>query len=320
MPDVLMLSMNDWANVGYRWCEALRACGVDAEIYKVNKHPFGYSKEAPLISSLPREQLQQKGRECRVLAFPSGYFIDVGCDVSDKPLVVHHVGSEYRQNPDAFNAFWNSRVKATVLVTPDLCGLGAFNEHYVAQPIDVSQITPKFERARPDKLVIGHFPSSLANKGTAQIVSVIDRLMRNGPFADRCEYVGIRPETHKTLPWPEHLERVAGCDIIIETLCPMQGTKKLGEWGCTALEGAAMGKIVVTNCLGQELYEREYGDIGLAIANTEDELVLALYILSSTPDDALATQRRAARKWVEDKHSYKATGQRLLDCVYGNLL
>ena len=51
-----------------------------------------------------------------------------------------------------------------------------------------------------------------------------------------------------------------------------QGKRKYGEWGITALEAAALGKIVVTNFLSIDRYKIEYGDCPLVVCNTIDQL------------------------------------------------
>ena len=94
------------------------------------------------------------------------------------------------------------------------------------------------------------------------------------------------------------------CDIYIEQICKH-------EWGITALEAAALGKIAITTFRGLEEYRKQYGDCELVVANTENELRERVEeIMSWTPEQILE-KKKATRRWVETYHSFEAVGQRL---------
>jgi hypothetical protein len=98
------------------------------------------------------------------------------------------------------------------------------------------------------------------------------------------------------------------------------GGMPFGEWGNTALEAAALGKIVVTNSLNTDLYRAEYGDCALQIANTPEALKETLQRLISLSDGELTQLKLQSREWVENKHSMMPTGERMWDKVYRGLI
>jgi glycosyltransferase involved in cell wall biosynthesis len=206
--------------------------------------------------------------------------------------------------------------------------LGAKNEVLIYYPVDTDFIQPHFARSHPTKLTIGHFPSNPFAKGTKQIIEVIQMLQRDVTVKDRFEYIG----THSLdmsdrgckvdyIDWLDNLELMRRCDVIIETMNLEIDGKPFGEWGNTALEAAALGKIVVTNTLSQELYRKEYGDLGLWIANNKLDLESQLRTIIGLDDahpfsSMLVQDKMNMRAWVEKYHSIPATGKRLWEKVF----
>ena len=96
--------------------------------------------------------------------------------------------------------------------------------------------------------------------------------------------------------------------------------KTYGEWGNSAIEAAALGKIVITNSLTQDLYEKEFGDCALHIANEPERLESMLKYFLHLGDDLIYQKKQETRAWVEDTHSMKATAKRLWEKVYKDLI
>jgi hypothetical protein len=101
---------------------------------------------------------------------------------------------------------------------------------------------------------------------------------------------------------------------------PEQDGKVYGEWGNTALEAAAMGKIVITNTRSRSVYIHEYGDLGPWIANTPEVLEYKLDLLVDFPFEKINEEKRWMREWAHSKHGMQATGNRLREKVYNKLL
>ena len=75
---------------------------------------------------------------------------------------------------------------------------------------------------------MGHFPSKPAVKGSDKIVEAMKNVKGNFEFR----------YSDKRVSWEEQIKRMSECDIYVERF-----TKDSG-FGITALEAAALGKIV----------------------------------------------------------------------------
>jgi hypothetical protein len=325
--EILMLTYNDWANTGWRFAKCLKLLGLDVQFYKGRKHKFGYPDQAPIHDAIyiKRKQcehpviidvpeLKPLIEQARIVHFTASTFLRTGADLGGKYVVVQHGGSTYRKAPSKVNSFFNPLVNSTILQCPDLLNLGAKNEVLIYYPVDIDLLQPKFDRKNKDKLLIGHFPSTPATKGTPTIVNVINKLKKNKAINNKFTYVGSTVGA----PWQKHLERVANCDILIETLNPRFDGRSFGEWGNQAIEAAALGKIVITNSLTTDLYKKEYGDCALNIANTAAELEKHLRNIFEMNDSDILKKKKQTRKWVVEKHSMAATAVRLWEKVYCN--
>jgi hypothetical protein len=331
--DVLMLAQNDWANTGYRFAKSLEALGLNVVFLKGNKHLYNYPAQGlidPALSvgrssSFPwvirpegvgRKRIRNLMNRARVVHFIASTYVDVGLDLSDKFVVVQHGGTTYRQNPQKSNNLFNKFVDATIVQCPDLLSLGAKNEHLIYYPVQTDLIVPDYNRCAPEVL-IGHFPSNPENKGTKRILKVIKRLKKHPNLRGRYKYIGTTETSENgKLPWEEHLRRVSECDILIETLSLKQGEKRFGEWGNTAIEAAALGKIVITNSRTGRIYEKEYGKCALNIANTENALERRLKRLLLLNDRQIVREKIKTRDWVVENHSMEANAKRLWEKVY----
>jgi len=240
-------------------------------------------------------------------------------DLSNKKVVVQHGGSTFRHGANAVNALFNRLVDYSIIQCPDLLGLGAKNETLIYYPVDTESLQPDYEK-RGDKLVFGHFPSSPASKGTGDIVKLMMRLKKSD-IGDKFEYVGVTDAVKKQTDWPAHLDRVRGCDVLIETVLPFQRGKKFGEFGNQCFEASALGKIVVTNNIEEERYIKEYGTKPVIFkANDIEQAEIQIRRIVEMSDDEILEAKMRGREWVENTHSMKVTANRLWDKVYGKLL
>lgn len=331
MTDVVMLTAYDWANTGWRFYNCLKSLGLDVVFFKGHVHDYNYPIQAPLHTELEQKRWQthpicvnakdgeiaELVKGAKVVHFTASTFIDTGIDLSQKHVVVQHGGSTYRKNPVACNNVFNEFVDHTIIQCPDLLGLGAKSEHLIYYPVDTDLLQPDYHM-HGGKLIVGHFPSSPEVKGTKKIVEVIDNLYADRKFGSKFIYVGSRSNKVRMYPWLENLTKMRQCDIIIETCNPIIKSKTFGEWGNTAIEAAALGKIVITNSLRKDVYEKEYGDIALNIANNPEEIEKILKVLLSKSTYELLEMKTRTREWVVKNHSIKATAKRLWDKVYSN--
>jgi len=93
--------------------------------------------------------------------------------------------------------------------------------------------------------------------------------------------------------------------------------KPYGSWGITALEAAAMGKVVFTQMNNPSLYEKTYGCLPeLMCYNDKSEFIDNLQSLIDSPS-AIRVMQKLTREWVVKHHSFESTGKKMLDLFGG---
>ena len=317
--DVLMLTNNDWSNSGARYSQCLRMLGLNVKFLKGRKHLCNYPEQGEVHEAITRgcdrelatavyaPELKPLAEEAKVLHFIASTFVDTGVDLSKKNVVVQHNGTVYRLHHESHNRFFNQYIDATIIQMPELLGLGAKNEVWISFPVDTEGLASCTVLC--GKLRIGHFPSNPEVKGTETVLKVIKELETDGAARDRFEYVGVRNGLPGRFPWEVNLDRIRGCDILIEACNLTQKGRRYGEWGNTAVEAAALGKVVVTNSLSIKRYESEYGKCPFLIANSESEL-------KDTLRELITASRVWLGAWVVKCHSMEATAEKLKERVY----
>ena len=325
--DVLMIAKNDWANTGFRFWRCLLSLGLNALMVKGEKHTFEYPQQAPLHPSLTSTPIAL--HPVLVMApglehlMESAYVIHtigstwplVPFEWRNVKLVNQHGGTTYRLDPDSCNAAMDPQADATIIQCPDLLNLGASNETLIYYPVDTDLIQPTLQRHNHRTLIVGHFPSDPRVKGTNNIYRAIQSVKRKHPTMT---YAGAKDErgVKHWLPWEKNIVRMATCDVIVETLAPENHKKAFGEWGNTALEAAASGCIVISNCLNEDVYKREYGELGIRVANTTEALEEHLNEIANMTDLELHQAKERSREWAVKNHSMKATAERIWQKVY----
>ena len=322
--DVLMLTVHDWANTGWRFFKMAQMLGLDVQAFKGYPHDFYYPEQIvihPALNGLENgliyevPDLMEWTERAKVVHFFTSTLIVTGTNYEEKKIVMQHGGRTYRELHKEINDTYNQFVDVSIIQMPDLSGLGCKNEQWIYYPVDTKFIKPDFKRRDPNKLVIGHFPSQ-GYKGTRTIVSVIDEFPQ-----DRFIYIGIRQVSQEgIIRWYSNLQRMRECDVIIENaLLDFKGLP-YGEWGNTALEAAALGKIVITTCVNQDKYRAEFGELPILVANGKDELRKQIQYVLSISDKEIQALKEKHREWAETKHSLEVTSKRLWEKVYRSLL
>lgn len=282
---VLLSSIKDWANVGWSFSQALKSVGVDAQAITVHPHAFRYPEQATLIFT--QETYIEQVEQADVIIHMHSQYIDV--DYGNKRQFVFHGGTIYRERPDEVNAYFRSKVEGVLIQTHDLLGLGAKNEHWLLPCVDTDAIQPSDHTGGP---IFAHYPRRPEVKGSELINSLMD--------GRAYVYSG------EAVSWKDNIKRMGECQVYIEELAPPY------EWGVTALEAAALGRVVITDFKGLSQYEKTYGPCPLLVANTSDEFRGVLNNLETIDIPALQV---TTREWVEKQHSYKAVGGRLVNIL-----
>lgn len=302
---VVNISRTDWANFGYDNEKALESVGVTATSYCMIKHPFDY----PACSlQLPRNLIIGAMRRADVVQIFHSCVSSLNMfkeSRSNAKLIVYHAGTIYRNNPQMFNDLFNPVVIKSVVALGEFSRLGSKNEEYIVGAIDTGHIQPVYVESQ--YLRIAHFPSNAEVKGTDDIRRMIASLPDDRPFTFDCSTDSVK--------YIDQLTRMQECDIYIELFKPILAGKKYGSWGITALEAACMGKIVVTQNLSADVYERNYGECPFILVRTEDEFIQKMRELLSMPYDQIRHLQERTREWVVRNHSYKATGERIVQKI-----
>ena len=331
---VLALCKWDWANSVHRYTECLRMLGLDVVAFKGEIHRFNYPQQLALHTGLIRAQLtnnypimlschelKKYAEEADIVHMFASTYIDTGVDYTQKKVIIQHSGTTFRMEPERCNQVFNQIVDYTIMQFPTLLNQGAKNEVLIYYPVDTKYLQSDYRRRNSNKLIVEHFPSAGETKGTANINVTSEELKKK--YNHRFEFELEMDEMQRNVDWYWNINRVRNCDIYIETICPMLRGKPFGAWGNSALESAALGKVVITNSMPehQELYKQEYSDINeLVIANDMQELDDRLYELSQLSDKEIQDKREKTREWVVANHSMEVTAKRLFDKVYKHLI
>lgn len=298
---VINICRNDWANFSYDNAQALNSVGVKCKAFKLAGHKNKYHSEAKIVGDKELKREIAKAEIVQVHHSDKG-MVDY---VKDHPyVVVYHAGSSYRKHYKFYNDLFNPFVKTSILALGEFWDLGAKNPQYLVGAVDTNKIRPRFDTVFSTPR-IGHYPSNVLKKGTVHIKQMLKELGRRGR---RFKFLG---EDVQLVSFSENLKRMADCHIYIELFQLKLDGQRYGSFGISALEAAALGKIVVTNNLSWEVYEKNYGKCELIICNTETEFINKLYFLISSNDVELINKQQATRNWLVKNHSYEATGARL---------
>ena len=301
---IISITQADWCNVGYAIAKALRLVGVDAESFKMSPHNFGYAEESKILST---ELLRYEINKADIVFIcNSNYFCLELCKQANKKNVyVYHTGTNYRRKPKEYNEKFNPFIKRAFTDQTEFIGTGMKNEHYVFSPIDTEKITCEIKKPA-SCLKIAHYPSNSVVKGTTIIRNVLQNLemVHSGKIQFAISAT--------TVPHEKQIERMKDCDVYVELFAPEHEGNKYGCFGVTAMEAAALGKIVVTNHTTPEVYERFYGKkTPFIIPQTERELFQSIENLILAGRQELTEKKIQTRQWADSYHGYKATGERL---------
>ena len=300
---VLNVCIDDWANFSHDNAKALRSVGIDCVDVKINKHIFNYQTESTLMDWAGVFKEVGKADVVQIMHSCAHTLLAIKPYLNGKRLFVVHAGTVYRQHHVHLNSVFDPYVEKSIIALGEFATL-CEGATYVVGAVDTDKFQPNYILGNRGKIV-GHYPSNANVKGTGTIDQMVARNPKRGDFQFRYN-TGF-------VDHAEVIKRYAGTDIYIELFAPLQAGKPYGSWGITALEVAAMGKVCITNHTWKDVYEDAYGDIGLAVANTEEEFQEQLSRFISMTSKELREEQLKTRSWVKLKHSYKATGTRYLE-------
>lgn len=292
---IINISVNDYANFGYENSKALRSIGVDSDSYCQSPHAF-YSNRSVCLQPKQMIPFIQKADIVQVIDSHPALF-DLAKKYCRGKIVVYHIGTRYRENPEWFNRLFAGHVSITDQ-TEFMC-LGKHN--YLVSPVELD----RSPLAKQTPFNVAHYPSNPEIKGTAEILEMLKSVRQ--PYK--------LMHSTKVVRHDQQLQRMSNCDIYIELFKPEINGKKYGCFGVTALEAAAMGKIVLTNNLYPEVYTDNYGLCPLTILNTKDNFISFFNQILKMDCNFVAQMQAQNYEIMRQNHSYKATGNRILDII-----
>lgn len=288
---VLNICRADYANYSHDNANALRSNDIECVDVKLEQHPFNYISQSRVISKpdilemMPYFDVIQIFHSC------------IDClDLVEilgiqKKTVVYHTGTPYRTQPD----FMRLRFKDVAASFTDQCEFIKLDSKlkYIAPAVYV----PELSMAKNKRF--GHYPSDMNIKGTIDINTTFNQLQ-----------IPIDIRTN-ILPHQEQLDRMAQCDVYVELFRPTLNGKEYGCYGTSAFEAAAHKCIVLTQNLNPRVYENEYGRSMFYYANSINEL--KHYAVKFHQAKNLTSLQAATYEWVKEKHSFEATGKKIIE-------
>jgi len=300
--NVLLLAVSDWAGMGSLLCQSLCKVGVNAKIHTTKRGKYKH----PSVS-INRNQALDFSKKCHVIQYMHSVKHPLNINLKNKKVVVFHGGGKFRFDYKNICKIFNPIVDCSIIQTYDLFGLGAKNEIWLLPPIDNDKIKPIYE-TKGNRIIVGHYPSSALGKGSDNVNKIINNIRGKVPDFEY-RYSSER------VSWDKQIKRMSQVDIYIERMSLKNWKNSVsyrtGVWGITALEAAALGKVVVTNFYGKKIYRKQYGEYALQVADSEKQMEKLLIKLLSLPKKELMILKQNTRKWVEEKHSLESIGNRL---------
>lgn len=298
---IINVSHTDWARFQWDNMNALRSVGIHCDSITLCRHEF-YQEQSEIVSDT--KEIIRRIADYDVIQFfhdNLNLFDLLVPAMIGKKIIVYHTSSFYRANADRVNANMNPYVYKIVNAMPEFMGMGARNEVYMVGAVDTDRIKPGgwVPNERP---VFAHYPSNANVKGTAKIVELMSRTPAN--FLYSTDIVGYQ----------DQLARMNMCDVYIEMFTDKDGLgSAYGDFGITALEAAAMGKVVMTNSKHHSTYFEAYSIPFFWMFNSEAGFLDSIRMLNTGYHSKEGAQE--ARELVVKNHSYKATGDYFLKNV-----
>lgn len=289
--------------MGYELSQSLNSVGTESIAVTLSSHVHRYPKQAFLCRS--KKKLNRYAAWADLIVFMHSRFLDTGVDLSKKRIAVFNTGTRYRVNSEALNKKFNPLVDVT-LTGIDTFGMGAKNEKWLPVPINIDYIQQVGGVALDtEKKVIAHYPSNAKKKGTLGVVDAVSKMRKT------YDEFSLKIDTAR-VSWEENIKRMNNCDIYIERSCLNSDGIVTGSYGTTALEAAALGKIVITKFIYHKEFQERFGcRFGLVGVETQNELAQQLENLISLPKKKIAGIKQRIEAWLRKIHSHTSVGKRL---------
>lgn len=304
---IVNVCYKDWSRFMFDNAKALQSVGVDCKAFVFKSHEY-YTADEQAEAVSHERMIAEIHRADIVQVFHTQKQMEPYVKDLKKPVIIYHTASDYRKYPQHYNEMWNPIVEKSVICLGEFHKLGAKNEVYLVGAVDTDLLQPHIGYKGIIKTV-AHYPSNERKKGTPHIQKIVASLARKlrGKFTYKSQV--------RIVPFQDNLKRMSECDIYLELFKLKLDHKTYGSWGITALEAAALGKVVITNHLAYRLYKAVYGECMIQHGNDVDQFSRQLAAFIKMDKEKLIDYQQRTRDWVVEKHSYKATGKRIKDVI-----
>lgn len=135
---------------------------------------------------------------------------------ADRPFVLHHHGTYYRENADRLNREVSDAGGRAVVATLDLLGHGD-DLTWCPAPYDLDWLAG-FRKPQGGRLRVGHAPTDRALKSTEA-------------FLAACAKLDVEPVLIEQRPWLECLAVKGTCDVLFDQVQLGYGHNAIEAWG-----------------------------------------------------------------------------------------
>ena len=290
---ILMLTFNDWANVGYRVAQAVNEHGYhEARAICCRGHGFKYPID---IFADSNDEIAKWIEWADVVHVFDDWVERFGDLLGNRRVVVTYNGTYYRRGYKKINARDKELDSVQLCTTLDL-------EAYGARWMPVPMREMGMRRERGDKWCVVHAPTSMGRKGTEHVISQMAKLP--GVTLDIVSGVSNR----------ECLQRKRKADIYLDNFGPVKP-----GYGVNSLEAWRMGIPVVSN-VSAEIQNAMLGKIGYLpfVVASPHKIAFAVRRLMREPKLYNEFAERGSR-FVRDFHSSRTVVSMLIE-MYGRVL
>ena len=292
---IVNISSSDYSNYAHDNATALRLIGVDCRDYVLQPHKF-YPSQSKIVHVSKIIEAVKDAEVIQVMHSDESLFDMV--KHLGKKIIIYHTGTRYRENHLHYEQVFKG-IK-TISDQTEFMHLG--NHKYIVSPVEYN-LSPTYKGG---KVKIGHYPSDAWTKGTDKIIEMLQQFQGRFDWQHSTALTGH----------DEQMNRMSKCDIYIELFKTEIRGRAYGCFGVTALEAAALGKIVITNNLFENVYKESYGVCPFTIANTETAFINSINQLLTWSPEMFKKMQIETHEIMKENHSFANTGNKIIRAIY----
>jgi hypothetical protein len=296
---VAMLSVNDHAGSAFQYRTAARSAGIDAKLFVVNAHQYGYQNDGLIEYT---NGFLEEIYDCDVIHYKGDHLPSdpLFCGVHNlkKPVVITVGGSGFRRFAGERSVAhewhpieaYKSACEVFTAITLDLCYNG-YGIRWLPHALNAS-----FGRQEGRGIIVAHSPSKRQKKGTDSVFLPAMNIVKRA-------YPSVKVDLIEGVSYAECLKRKAACSVFFDqAVVPF--------YGMSAVEAMAMGTPVVTyitdDLFGKDSRLKESGITAFSSPTPEDA---ASAIIKAIEDRAQIEGKIKA--YFQSVHSHEAVGKEL---------